>query len=205
MKEYINEELCAKCPHHNCCEIYPLNLNIPTDNLKWGFHNRQQGDWNEQAFKQYGVYPLRDPFLDEETFCEFYDTSIGCIIERKRRPLKCRVHVCDELKANYKEEIDIPMPPVKKVTKFIIKDNKVFPAYDPVDDEEAEKIGKERLDICLQCQFMEKRPNSYACSKCGCHLEYKTKYIYPLDNEGKAFRQIKPDGSYVYVCVLKKW
>lgn len=97
------------------------------------------------------------------------------------------------------------MAEYKRPTKYIFEDGHIVPSWEEI-SEESYDLFKKRLEICLNCELIELMPNeSYKCKQCGCHLKYRIESVYPLDIDEKAFRQIKPDGTLIYVCPLKKW
>ena len=209
MKEYINIELCSKC--RKCCEIYGGELFKPVmPNIKMSFHRRKPGDWNEQAFIKYGVYPLRDPLKNEDIYCEFYDISTGCIIERERRPYQCRLYACKDLKENYIEEHEVDLSKViTRPTQYIYdkETNAMTQMFEPVDASITQELYSTRMNICQSCPnlFYHKAGSMPSCKLCGCGLTYKTTVIYPLDKDGKAFSFVEPNGNHIYVCRAQKW
>jgi hypothetical protein len=94
-----------------------------------------------------------------------------------------------------------------RVTKIILdkEHNTMIRSSDLVDSQEIEKISEYRLNICNSCSNLFKKGPNLACNFCGCNVEYKSKIIYSLDEDGKAIRNISPEGDYIYVCKLKKW
>lgn len=199
--EIINEELCAAC-RDCCCKVY---LNTLKSSY---FVDKKEGNFFENAYEQYGAYPLRNPEFETGDYCEFHDSSIGCIIERERRPLGCRTHACDNLFQNFLEirkiyfqEKQKPMIPIG----FQIDKDRVIPNYEDIDLHDFEKMVKDRTGICLSCEELTTKGERFACKKCGCGLMSRAFRVYPLDEEGKAIAQLMPNGSYHYVCPLKKW
>lgn len=80
---------------------------------------------------------------------------------------------------------------------------KVKFSFDPIDPVEVEKISQFRLNICHQCENLRK--DKLMCKLCGCSLLFRSRLIYPLDKDGKAFDIILENGEFNYVCRLKKW
>jgi hypothetical protein len=201
--EYINEELCSECTY--CCKlIYRRDISPAS------IYVRKEGDWFKQAFDLYGVYPLRDPSIENGDYCEFYDSSIGCIIEREKRPRVCRIHVCDKLLLDYKttnklEVLDNERN--KRPTKRILNLDKtqVIYLFDEVDPEEIKQLMEHRLNICKSCTSSEEKNELLMCKLCHCGLIKKTALIYSLDEEGHAISGILSNGSFASVCPLKKW
>lgn len=198
--EYINNELCSQCT--NCCKYHNRLVEA-------SFHNRQTNDWFEEAFEKYGVYPLRDPLIEVGEYCEFYDASIGCLIPREKRSFICRTHVCDKLLLNYKEanEIDIPDNlKENRPNKHILNEDKtkILYSYD-VDHEKIKQLMEYRLQICKSCDSYVEKDEIPLCKLQCCGLVHKTATIYSLDENGKAIQGIIHNGSYTYVCRLKKW
>jgi hypothetical protein len=76
--------------------------------------------------------------------------------------------------------------------------------YDPDCEDEVKKLGNLRMNICFSCEHIFEKNGIKACKKCGCGLSQKMYRKYPLDENGKAYSQILPDGLR-YVCPLKKW
>ena len=78
--------------------------------------------------------------------------------------------------------------------------------YDEVDASITEVLSEYRMNICKSCKHIQDQGNGvFRCNHCGCHLEYKVKMIYPLDEDGKAFKGNLPDGNHRYVCGIKNW
>ncbi len=92
-------------------------------------------------------------------------------------------------------------------TKYIFEKGHIVPSWEELEDPDvAAELFRKRLETCLACELIEQTQNgSYKCKECGCYLKYRIETIYPLDIEEKAFRQIKLDGTRIYVCPLKKW
>lgn len=198
--EYINKELCSQC--QKCCKIYSGNLR------KSYFVSQKDANFFESAKQQYGVYPLRNPEVEAGDYCEFHDPSLGCIIERENRPLECRTFVCDDLFQDFLEIQKIyfqgkqkPMIPIG----FHLDKDKIIANYEDIDLHDFEKMAKDRISICFSCEELIKKGERFACKKCGCGLMFRAFRVYPLDEEGKAIAQLTPNGSYHYVCPLKKW
>lgn len=93
--------------------------------------------------------------------------------------------------------------------KFIIDASlgRIVPDFSPVDMIELEKLSQERLQICKLCsEFISTEdPELYKCNSCGCNLRYKIKRFYPFDENNSAVFILKPDGTFINVCPLKKW
>lgn len=198
--EFINEDLCATCG--DCCKIYK-------ELRESGFVTKKEGDFFINAFEQFGVYPKRNPFIHFDEYCEFHDTSTGCIISRENRPLDCRLYACDKLYQNcqlnkiYFSEFKRGMRP----TQFLIDENScsLIPTFEDVDIDEIKQTAINRINICLSCSELTERNGKKACKQCGCGLFNKVYRKYPLDENGKAISQLAPDRSYRYSCPLKKW
>ena len=80
---------------------------------------------------------------------------------------------------------------------------KVKLSFDLVDPIEVEKLSQSRLNICSQCENLRK--DKLMCKLCGCNLLFKSRLIYSLDSEGKAYDIILENGEIQYICKLKKW
>lgn len=94
MEEYINEEFCKKCID-KCCRIYKDYPEHVKNVIRYDAHKiKIDENWTKEAFKKYGVYPQEVI----NGYCEYYDNSIGCLIKRENRPIKCRLYACEELK-----------------------------------------------------------------------------------------------------------
>lgn len=199
--EYNNKDLCASC--QKCCK-YPEDLHASE------FVTKKDGDFFDNAYEQYGVRPLRNPEIELGEYCEFHDASIGCIIPRENRPLICRIFVCDELLQDFSniEKIHLEEPHKDMIpVGFIIdpSENRVIPMHEDIDIIGFETTAKNRVNICMNCDQLIKRGDRFACKKCGCALLIRAFRVYPTDSEGKAISQVFSDGSYHYVCPLKKW
>ncbi len=200
--EFINTKLCASC-QKCCCKIHHNRLQ------ESGFVTKKEGDFFENAYEQYGVYPKRNPLIEPGEYCEFHDLATGCMIEREKRPLQCRTSACEKLYIDceeihkiYFEEPFRGMNPIG----FVIDEstNYLKPSYEDEDVEEILKTAKERIKLCLSCEHLEERGGFKRCKLCGCALLVRIYRKYPLDDEGKAIKYIDAD-KQLYACPLKKW
>ena len=85
---------------------------------------------------------------------------------------------------------------------YDIINKRIIPSFSPVNPEDIEILSQKRLSICQECSLFTQQG---ACSICGCGMGYKATLIYPLDENGKAFYYVDPNGKYIYVCHLMKW
>jgi hypothetical protein len=85
--------------------------------------------------------------------------------------------------------------------KYNKETNKLERSFDPVSQEELDNISNYRLSFCQSCKEFT---NQGKCKLCGCMMKPKSSFIWPLDENGKAFNFILEDGLN-YVCRLKKW
>lgn len=94
-------------------------------------------------------------------------------------------------------------------TKFIFEPStfKCVPSYEVIDPALVFDTQQHRLTICQDCsEFATKDVSTHTIQVCGCcNVQYKLITIYPEDENGKAFFYTKRDGTFGYVCPLKKW
>jgi len=64
-----------------------------------------------------------------------------------------------------------------------------------------------RMKFCQSCEnFGIKDVSGHVIQVCGCcNIANKLITIYPEDDNGKCFFYTKSDGTFGYVCPLKKW
>ena len=201
--EYINEELCSSC--QDCCHLYKGRL------MESPFIDRTKGDFFEQGLQLYGVRPLVDPLYEQVEYCEFHDPSIGCIIEREKRPILCRNYTCPKLLQDFKEIRKVYLEEKArdmKPTKLVFNEDHTRVNYtsDDIDIEEFKAIIIKRFEICKSCPELKYKNGIPRCGTGCCSFLDRMHKIYPLDDEGKAITQINSaNGAYFYVCPLKKW
>lgn len=201
--EYINAELCSSC--QECCHLYKGRL------MESPFIDRTKGDFFEQGLQLYGIRPLKDPYYSHIEYCEFHDSLYGCIIEREKRPILCRNHACDKLLQDFKEIKKIYLEEKAKgmkPTKIVFNEDptKINYTFDDIDIDELKFTVNKRLEICKTCHNLKYKNDTLRCGSGCCSFLDRMHKIYPLDEEGKAIVLINPtNGSYFYVCPLKKW
>lgn len=95
-----------------------------------------------------------------------------------------------------------------EITGFILDQslNQVVPTYEQFDLDQINQMANERTAICQECENYMTVPDDFIkCRFCGaCKLQTKLVRVYPLDEDGKAYDFIFPNGAR-YVCRLKKW
>jgi len=79
--------------------------------------------------------------------------------------------------------------------------NWLFYFISPFYKKKMEKLFTKRLSICDQCSKLNKKTRQ--CTFCGCFVDAKTKCIYRLDKDNKAF--YLNNEEKIYACELKKW
>jgi len=94
-------------------------------------------------------------------------------------------------------------------TKFIFDPSafRCIPSYEIVDPALVFDIQQHRLEICQDCsEFATRDVSGNVIKVCGCcSIQYKLTIIYPEDENGNPFFYTKRDGTFGYVCPLKKW
>lgn len=98
-------------------------------------------------------------------------------------------------------------------TKFIFEPStfRCIHSYEVVDPALVFDTQQHRLLICQDCSEFSVRDVSrgesiYNIKACGCcNVEYKWSTIYPEDENKNTFFYTKKDGTFGYVCPLKKW
>lgn len=89
------------------------------------------------------------------------------------------------------------------ITGLIITgEGKIQVSKNPIDPTIVDKLIKDRLDQCYRCT--EFNAETEKCKQCGCRMSYKVPLLYPLIDE-KAINYIYEDGTYHFVCALKRW
>lgn len=88
-------------------------------------------------------------------------------------------------------------------------DFKIIPLYveeNEVDYDSQDALYNSRINICNQCpELVIDASLNKNCSICNCTMQ-RARLIYPLDDEGKAFKAVENfDQEKTYVCQLKKW
>jgi len=175
--EYINIELCSSCKE--CCHLYKKRL------IRSPFLNSDSSTFFEDGIEKYGVRPLGNPLYEEIEYCEFYDPSIGCIIEREKRPIFCRNYTCDKLFQNYKEinkiiveDRENGMKPTTAVINSI--NQEVEYTFNDIDLESFKEITSHRFNICKSCENLKWNNDKPYCGDFCCGLLDKIHRIYPL-------------------------